>query len=357
MSENRPPSTGPRVVVVGVGRFGALHVRVWREAGADVVGICDTSPLRLDEIARRFGIDVAEDDAERLIRRLQPDAVVIATDEHTHAALAISSLAAGAHVFVEKPLALSGEEAWRIHAASRAAGREVVAGQISRFAAAYIRMRASIDSGRIGRLCALRLRRDFPYAWFVGFGARVHPVWESCIHDIDLAVGFVCRPVVRAFGLESGAAGDASSGVVASLLEFEGGVVATIESAWLLPDHAPQTMSGAMELAGSIVGEAEAIGRTGVVRQRLVSDALVEWTEDGVAVPDLSLWPEEDGRVQGALRREVSYALDVFGGLRPNDIIPLEQACWGVEAAEAIVGSIASGGPVAISRRAGLAGS
>jgi hypothetical protein len=157
---------------------------------------------------------------------------------------------------------------------------------------------------------------------------------------------------VRVSGLECSAAGEVSSGVVASLLEFEGGVVATIESAWLLPGAAPQTMSGALELAGSIVGEAEAIGRTGVVRQRLVSDALVEWTEDGVAVPDLSLWPEEDGHVQGALRREVSYAMDVFRDLRPNDIIPLEQACWGVEAAEAMVRSFASGRPEAIGRSA-----
>jgi predicted dehydrogenase len=336
------------VAVVGVGRFGALHARVWREAGCRLVGMCDTDGQRLADVAGRFGVDVLDTDAEALLGAVRPDVVVIASDEHSHADLARTALAAGAHVFVEKPLALTAADAWAIHDMAAAAGREVVAGQISRFAAPYVRMRASIAAGRIGKLSALRLRRDFSRAWFAAFGARVHPVWESCIHDIDLAISFVGRPVQRVCAMSSSAADEAEPGVVAALLEFDNGVIATVESAWLVPDTAPQTISGALELQGSIVAEAEALGLAGVLRQRLVGDALVEWLPDGVYVPDLSLWPEEGGVVAGALRSEVDYAIGVFTGERTHDVVPIEQVCWGVEVAEAIVRSLETRAPVTL---------
>lgn len=68
-------------------------------------------------------------------------------------------------------------------------------------------------------------------------------------------------------------------------------------------------------------------------------------------MPDLSLWPEEDGLVGGALRREVGYAIAVCTGRRRPDVMPVEQACWGVEAAEAIIESLRTGAPVEPARR------
>ncbi|BCB88685.1 Gfo/Idh/MocA family protein [Phytohabitans suffuscus] len=337
----------PTVVIAGVGRFGMLHARVWREAGARVVGLADPDPERLAVAARTHEVARTDPDLAALLDRQSADIVVIASDEASHADLAVAALAAGSHVFVEKPLALSTVDAERIAATAAAHGRQVVAGQISRFAAPMARMRARIASGAIGTLCALRLRRDFSRAWYASFGDRVHPVWESCIHDIDLATSFTGRPVRRVMAMHAVAAGKARSSVVSALLEFDGGVIATIESAWLVPPGAPGTLDGGpLALDGAIVGEAEALGLDGVLRQRLVSDALVEWTGTGAQVPDMSLWPEEDGVIGGALRREIRYAIDVCAGHRPPDVMPLREACWGVAAAEAIVESLRTNSPV-----------
>lgn len=330
----------PTIVVAGLGRFGALHARVWTEAGARIVGMCDVDVERVRTVATQFGVESYDTSLHGLLERLAPDAVLVATDEASHAELAIAALEAGCHVFVEKPLALSSDDAWRIHSTAAALARQVVVGQISRFALPYARMRRSVQQGRVGRLCALRLRRDFSRSWYLAFGERVHPVWESCIHDIDLAIAFVNQPVVRVMATQSSAASEAAPSVVSALLEFDGGVTATIESAWLLPDSAPQTLSGALELSGAIAGEMEVLGLEGVLRQRLIGDNLVEWTNAGTFVPDQSLWPDDDGVVGGALRQEVDYALDVFGGRRPADRIPLHEVCWGVETAEAIVESL-----------------
>lgn len=338
---------GMTVVVAGVGRFGALHARVWREAGARIVGLVETDPGRLAEAAATHGVPHTDRDLAALLARQPADAVVVASDEASHAELAVTALRAGSHAFVEKPLALSTVDALRIAETATARDRHVVAGHISRFAAPMTRMRARVAAGAIGTLCALRLRRDFSRAWYASFGDRVHPVWESCVHDIDLAISFTGRPVRRVMATQSAAAGAAAPSVVSALLEFEGGVICTIESAWLVPDSAPGTLDdGPLALDGAIVGEAEALGLDGVIKQRLVSDALVEWTRTGAQVPDMSLWPEEDGAVGGALRREVSYACDVFTGRRAPDVMPLHEACWGVAAAEAIVHSLHTGEPV-----------
>jgi predicted dehydrogenase len=330
----------PTIVVAGLGRFGVLHARVWAEAGARIVGMCDKDLTRVRAIAAQFAVEDYDSSLHGLLERVTPDAVVVATDEASHVELAIAALEAGCHVFVEKPLALASDDAWRIHRTATGVGREVVAGHISRFASPYVRLRRTVEQGRVGRLCALRLRRDFSRSWYLAFGERVHPVWESCIHDIDLAIAMVNQPVSRVMAMQSAAAAEAAPSVVSALLEFEGGVSATIESAWLLPDSAPQTLAGALELTGAIAGEMEVLGLEGVLRQRLVGDSLVEWTNAGSFVPDLSLWPDDDGVVGGALRREVDYAIDVFAGRRPPDRVPLRQVCWGIETAEAVVESL-----------------
>lgn len=330
-----------RVVVVGVGRFGALHVRAWLEAGADVVGLCDRDVDRLVEVAARHGVGATDDDLAKLLERCRPDVVVVATDEDSHAPIAELALSMNAHVFVEKPLALTAADAWRIHDLANEADREVVVGQISRFLPAVLRMRHQIRSGVLGELAALRLRRDFSRSWFEAFGDRVHPVWESCIHDIDLAVFLADSPVTRVSAVQPRGESRAFRSVVSAHLELAGGAVATVESAWLVPDSAPQTVSGALELSGTIAAEAEAHCLDGVLRLGQASDLLTEWLPSTVGRPDLMLWPDTDGRVEGALRAEIAHAMAICRGEDVPRLVPLRQVCWGVAAAEAMVTSLA----------------
>lgn len=334
--------TAVRVLLLGAGRFGALHARVWSEAGIQLAGVCDLDAGRAESVARRYGA-LAGDDAASLLERLRPDAVVVATDESSHASLTLQALAAGAHVFVEKPLATSGEEAWAIRSAARRARRQVVVGHILRFSPAHDRMRAAVRDGRIGPLCAIRLRRDFSRAWLDAFGERVHPVWESCVHDVDFAIALTGRPPDEVAAVAAALPDRPVPSALSAHLRFAGEVIATVESAWLIPPQAPDTLRGALELEGMILAEAEVLGREGLVRYRSPSDELVEWGPDGAVLPDLGLWPELGGRIAGALRAEVEYACAVFADRRPPDIMPLDEACWGVETTEAIERSLLRG--------------
>jgi predicted dehydrogenase len=344
------PSPGPslRVVIAGAGRFGTLHARVWEETGATVAGVVDVEPDRARALAQRHRGALAGTDLGDVVARSGARAVVVASDELSHTRLTDQALEAGCHVFVEKPLAVDPAVAAATTARAAALGRHVVAGMISRFADPYVYARDCLDRGALGTLWALRLRRDFSRSWFAGFGGRVHPVWESGIHDIDLALYLTDSRPVRVYAVESAAAGEAAPSVLTVLVEFASGVTATIESAWALPDLAPRTLAGALALDGCIAAECEVIGSEGVLKQRLVSDAVQRWAGDGVTAPDLSLWPERDGRVGGALAREVELAARLFRGEATAPAVPVAQAVAGVAVAAAVEESLRSGAPVAL---------
>lgn len=331
-----------RVLIAGAGRFGALHARVWKENGATVAGVVDIAAGRAEQLAGRFGEGCHGTDLSEVIARAHPEAVVVASDEATHTALAREALRAGCHVFIEKPFALSAADAAATVALAEARGRIAFAGHISRFAQPYQRIAESLRAGRLGTLWTVRLRRDFSRSWFEDFGDRVHPVWESGIHDIDLAIFLAGVRPVRVCALQSAAAGDSAASVFQILVEFANGSTATIESAWSIPPRGPQSLVGALELDGTIAAECEVHGSAGVAKQRLVSDALVEWTDEGVNAPDLSLWPVDGSHVGGALRTEVQAAIAAFRGERAP-AIPHREAVWTVETAEAVCASLASG--------------
>lgn len=337
-----------RVAVAGAGRFGSLHARTWSEAGARIVAAVDADGGRAAELAGAYGAERHGTDLDDVLAGGGVDVVVVASDEASHTRLTDAAIAHGCHVFVEKPFSLDGRQAAASIAAAEAAGLHLIAGHISRFAQPYAYMREALDAGRLGDLWSVRLRRDFTRSWLADFGHRVHPVWESCIHDIDLAIFFTGERPASAYALQ---VIDRESGFPASmtaLLRFESGRTVTIESAWSVPDRGPQSLAGALALDGTIAGAAELIGAKGTVTQRLINDALVEWNERGVFAPDLSLWPERNGRVGGALREEIEHAIAVFSGSVPNEWMPHREALWSVATAEAMIRSLESGRPEAV---------
>jgi predicted dehydrogenase len=336
-----------RIAIAGAGRFGTLHARAWQEAGAEIAAVADADATRAERLAATTGAGRHGTHLPDLVENGSIDAVVIASDEASHTALTDQAISAGCHVFVEKPFALSTREAAQSIRAAEAKGLHLVAGHISRFAAPYSYLRQALDAGRLGDLWTVRLRRDFTRSWLAAFGHRVHPVWESCIHDIDLAAYFTGEPPVTVFAVQVLDRETAVPTSISALLRYASGRTATIESAWSVPDAGPQSLAGALALDGTIAGEVELIGSLGTVKQRLLSDAIVEWNERGVVVPDLSLWPEHDGRLGGALRSEVEHALAVFQGAA-NERMPHAEALWSVATAEALIRSLASGQPEAV---------
>lgn len=140
-----------RVALIGLGGIADAHLRKLRWIdSAEVVGVCDLSASLAEAIAERFGVPFAGDDAERMIAELRPDVVHLLTPPTTHPRLATLALDAGAHVFVEKPMAVTGGGYEAMRDAARSAGRLLVEDLNYRFQRVTLQALELVRGGGIG---------------------------------------------------------------------------------------------------------------------------------------------------------------------------------------------------------------
>ncbi len=125
-SSTASPSA-PRVSVIGAGNYaGAVLIPALKAAGARLARIASAGGASSVHLGRKFGFAEATTDSAALLADPGTDAVVISTRHDTHADYVLRALAAGKHVFVEKPLALKLDELDRIEAAATAAPKQLV---------------------------------------------------------------------------------------------------------------------------------------------------------------------------------------------------------------------------------------
>lgn len=97
--------SAPRVLVLGAGRMGMHHVRaILRSSHLALVGVLDTDSERCSALATEVPCPV-DSDLARLVHATSPEAVIVATWDHTHLDLSLRALDQGLHLLVEKPLA------------------------------------------------------------------------------------------------------------------------------------------------------------------------------------------------------------------------------------------------------------
>jgi predicted dehydrogenase len=141
------------VAVVGYGYWGPNLVRNFMGTkGAAVRYVCDLSDARREAAAQLYPSVGMTADLNAVLDDESVDLVIVATPPSTHAALAIRALQAGKHVLVEKPIATTAEDAARICAAAKTAGRHVFVDHTFVFTPAVRKMRSLSEDGYLGRL-------------------------------------------------------------------------------------------------------------------------------------------------------------------------------------------------------------
>ncbi|HEX3596652.1 MAG TPA: Gfo/Idh/MocA family oxidoreductase [Polyangiaceae bacterium] len=167
------------VAVVGAGRWGKNLVRVFDSVErARLVSVCDVARARLASLPAN--VDKTSD-VTRLLVDPRVEAVVIATPCDTHADVAVMSLEAGKHVFVEKPLALSVADARRVLRAAHVADRRVMVGFVLHYHPAIEKLRHWIGNGVLGQVRAVLSVRSGPR----GAAHEPGPWWSLAPHDVS----------------------------------------------------------------------------------------------------------------------------------------------------------------------------
>lgn len=147
-----------RVGVVGAGAIAQIaHLPVLRKLkGVQVVGICDNDGPKARALAARFETGRAYGDIEELLELAKVDAVVICTPSHLHEAHVVAALAAGAHVLVERPLALTAAGAARALKAAERYKRTLLVAMNHRFRADVQAVQGFLKGGELGALSTIR---------------------------------------------------------------------------------------------------------------------------------------------------------------------------------------------------------
>jgi predicted dehydrogenase len=193
-----------RTLVAGLGNMGRSHALAYHHDPAfEIVGLVNRSAPDLPEELR--GYPLTTDYAEALAR-LEPDLVAVATYSDSHADYAVEAMDAGAHVFVEKPLATTVADAERVAAKARETGRKVVVGYILRHHPSWQRLIA--EARALGGPYVFRLnlnQQSSGPTWEVhkALMQTTSPIVDCGVHYVDVMCQITdAAPVeVRGMGL------------------------------------------------------------------------------------------------------------------------------------------------------------
>ncbi|HEX5621791.1 MAG TPA: Gfo/Idh/MocA family oxidoreductase, partial [Solirubrobacteraceae bacterium] len=226
-----------RVALLGGGFMARTHAAVYaglRER-AEVATVCALTGG--EAIAADLGAAVATD-WEEVVAAPDIDAVDICLPTPLHTPVALRALAAGKHVLLEKPIALSLDDADAIGAAADAAGRVLMVGHVLRYFPEILELRRRLDTGELGRpLSATALRLSAPpdwNQWMLDPAKSGGVLVDMMIHDFDI-VAALLGPARRVRA--STAAGGKHFEV---LLDHDGGPSA-VEGSHAMPPSYPFT--------------------------------------------------------------------------------------------------------------------
>ena len=187
-----------RYALIGCGRISPNHVMAAKNNNLEIVAVCDIVRANAEDKILKFDLDPEKvkvyEDYRELLEKEKPELVAIATESGKHAAIALDCIAAGCHVIIEKPIALSIADADAIIKAGKEKGVLICANHQNRFNKSIQEIRKAIEKNRFGKLlygtAHIRWARDHEYydraAWRGTWEQDGGALMNQCIHDIDL---------------------------------------------------------------------------------------------------------------------------------------------------------------------------
>ena len=231
-------------IVVGAGRMGLTHLAILRtHPNVSIVALCDSSALIGSRLAKQVGVEFSSR-FEELIEGESPDFVVIATPTASHHSLAKQALERGVHAFVEKPLALSGEESDDLVAIAEENDVVLSVGYVNRFNDVFLEARRLLSIGALGEIKHVRsimygrtVLHDVSGSWRGKASKGGGVLREFGVHGLDLMqfLRASCPTVVaaRQLRVHSQEVADATY----ALMEWKDGAVGQVEINWSDPSY------------------------------------------------------------------------------------------------------------------------
>lgn len=189
-----------RVGLVGIGGMGGCHFGNYANVeGAEIVAVCDVRKELAKQKVNNKSIKVYSS-LSRMLKNEQLDMIDICTPSYLHKEMAIKLLKSGYHVLCEKPMTLNAKDAKKVLEAAKLSNKKFMVAHVVRFMAPYIYLRSVIESGELGKLLRLDMKRisSIPtWSWedWMRDEKRSGGVaTDLSIHDIDFVQSVLGMP-------------------------------------------------------------------------------------------------------------------------------------------------------------------
>lgn len=262
-----------KYALIGCGRISTNHIKAALDNNLEVVGVCDIIAGHMDALLKLHGMSgggiSCYTDYRQMIEETRPELVGIATESGSHAQIALYCIEAGINLIIEKPMAMSIQDADKIITAAHEKGVKVSACHQNRFNVAIQNMRTALEAGRFGKLSHgsihVRWNRNKDYytqapwrgTWEQDGGALMN----QCIHGIDLLRWMMGDEIDQVYGVTRQRFHDylQAEDIGMAVVTFKNGAVATIEGTTnVYPKNLEETLylfgeSGTVKIGGKSV--------------------------------------------------------------------------------------------------------
>ncbi len=226
-----------KILVVGVGNMGVSHAKAYHKFdGFEIVGLMSRNINSRDDLPAELSGYPRFEDFEQALAEIKPDAVSINSWPNTHADYAIKALNAGCHVFMEKPIATTVEDAEKVVALATEKGRKLVLGYILRVHPSWMKF---IEVGKtLGKPLVMRLNLNQQssgdaWHWHKNLIDSLTPIVDCGVHYVDVMCQLTGAKPVRVHGIGAKLWAEAAQQNYGHLhVTFDDGSVGWYEAGW-----------------------------------------------------------------------------------------------------------------------------
>ena len=327
-----------KYALIGCGRIATNHVKAVINNKLEFVAVCDVIPEHMEALLAKHDLQndttiKRYEDYKKLIDENDLDLVGIATESGIHAEIALYCIDHGVNVIIEKPMAMSIEDANKIIKLSEEKGVKVSACHQNRFNVAVQEMRKALESGRFGKLSHgsihVRWNRNQDYytqaPWRGTWAQDGGALMNQCIHGIDLLRWMMGNEIDEVYGVTRQQfhhyleAEDIGMAVV----KFKNGAVATIEGTTnVYPQNLEETLylfgeNGTVKLGGKSTNNIDVCNFADETEEDQANKGLEEATSNVYGNGHTSLYAD----VMDAIVNDRAPYVDAYAGRNALELV------------------------------------
>ncbi len=298
-----------KMAIVGAGIWGENHAEIYREHPfAEVNAICDMNRAKAEAMAAKLGIKEVYDDYNEMFRKADCDTVAIVTPDFAHADIAEAAAEHKKNMLIEKPLATTREDVYRIVNAVEKNHVRAMVDLHNRWSPPFNAAHEAVDRGDLGNIYSAYMRLN-DVKWvatdMLPWAAKSSILWFLGSHSLDTLRWFFHDEVKRVYsvsreGVLKGKGVDTVDEYLTTI-EFCNGGIAQMENGWITPNANPCVN----DIKFNVLGD------KGMISIDASNHNMIQqYTDEKVIVPDVLVQNKIFGKHHGFAFQSISGFVD-----------------------------------------------